>query len=390
MKRPSWTALIVVILLAAFGCGVSEPPPEEELIEDAFIEGDLPAVADPVDSGEAGGVLEIGTLLPIGGVLSGDLIFEPVDDTGTGFTSPFTLQIVPIDSEEIDDLLFSQSGWVDFPPEWDLISNVAAVLSLPRGDGTTQDTYGRAGLHPDGAIRVITFGGDDNFLETFVLDLEPVLGDPFEEWFLVPVTGANVGVDRDAGLEEADIAVFNILVEDFLAEYDSPGDFLWGFRLSGEMSAGAPDDTVTAESEIIGVDSGTYEGEAWIKMNLAGEIIVLDERKRYGVEFRTNEGDFIVAAYNVEPNGDIFSTSFCVGDDTPSCPGGVFPIVGAVGADGESLVFSYNVDAWDNATGPTHSAFVETGPADSPEDRTMVLFNGGERLPVRMDEADPC
>ena len=125
-------------------------------------------------------------------------------------------------------------------------------------------------------------------------------------------------------------------------------------------------------------------------MDLFGGIVAGEERKRYGVEFRTNDGDHIVAAYNVEPNGDIFSTSFCVGDETPSCPGGVFPIVGELGDDGMSLVFFYNVDAWDNATSPTYSAFVETGPADSPEDRTMVLFNGGERLPVRMDERDPC
>lgn len=385
MKRLSWAALIVVFVLAAFGCGTSEPPPDEEPIDLGIIEGDLPAVVDPVDSGEAGGVLEVGTLLPIGGVLSGDLIFEPVDDTGVGFTSPFTLQIVPVDSEALDKALFALLDGVEFPIEVDPMFDVAVILSQPRGDGTTQDTYGRAGLLPDESIRVITVGGDDSFLETYVLDFEPPPGVLFEDWFSVPVNGANAGVDRDTGLEEAIKNAY-----DFFARNTPSGDFRWGFRVTGEMSPGASEETVTAESEIIGVDSGTFEGSAWIKMDLFGAIVPAEERKRYSFDFRTNEGDHIVAAYNVEPNGDVFSTSFCVGDETPSCPGGVFPIVGELGDDGMSVVFSYNVDAWDNATDTTYSAFVETGPADSPEDRTVDFFVDGRRFPVLVDEKDPC
>ncbi len=390
MKRLSWTVLIAAaIVLTAFGCAGAPGPEEfEEIVEVGSIDGDEEIgvdPVDPVDSGEAGGVLEVGTLLPIGGVLSGDLNFEPVDDTGVGFTSPFTLQIVPLDFNLIDQAFFAMLEGMEFPAEVDPVFDVAVILSQPRGDGTTQDTYGRAGLLPDGAIRAITVGGDDNFLETFVLDFEPPPLDAFDGWTFVPVTGANVGVDRETTLEEAiDLAI------DFLAKNDRSGDFLWGFRVSGEMTSGAPEETAAGDSEIADVNSGTYEGEAWIKMDLFGGIVAGEERKRYGVEFRTNDGDHIVAAYNVEPNGDIFSTSFCVGDETPSCPGGVFPIVGELGDDGMSLVFFYNVDAWDNATNPTYSAFVETGPADFPEDRTTVLFNGGERLPVRMDERDPC
>ena len=390
MKRLSWTALIAAaIVLTAFGCA-GAPGPEEfdEIVEVGSIDGDEEIgvdPVDPVDSGEAGGVLEVGTLLPIGGVLSGDLNFEPLDDTGVGFISPITLQIVPVDSEALDQAFFALLDGVQFLTEADPMVDVAVILSQSRGDGTTQDTYGRAGLLPDESIRVITVGGDDSFFETYVLDFEPPPGVLFEDWFFVPVNGANTGVDRDTGLEEALKVAY-----DFLGGNSPAGDRLWGFHVNGEMSPGAAGETAAGESEIADLHSGTYEGEAWIKMDLFGGIVAGEERKRYGVEFRSNDGDLIVAAYNVEPNGDTFSTSFCVGDDTPSCPDGIFPIVGEVGADGESLVFSYNVDAWDNATGPTYSAFVETGPADSPEDRTMVLFNGGERLPVRMDEADPC
>lgn len=144
-----------------------------------------------------------------------------------------------------------------------------------------------------------------------------------------------------------------------------------------------------AESEITGVDSGVFEGEAWIKLNFAGPIVVDEERKRYSLEFRTNEDDLIVAAYNVEPGGDQFSTSFCIGE-TPSCPDGVFPIVGVPTETNDAIVFNFATDAFSNSTDPSYKAFVETGPADSPEDRTTVDFQGGERFSLLTVEKDPC
>lgn len=382
MRRLYWTTLIVAVALAIYGCGLTTEVPVED--EDEFDVAEEPTTTTLAveASGEAGGVLDIATLLPLGTELSGDLEFEATAGD-LFYTQPFTIQIVPPDSDEVDDkLLALLDAEID-----QLLKDLApldgaVVLTQPRGDGTDQTTFGRAGGLADGSLRLITGAEDDNFTEAFILDMEPCEAWPDCDHFTV--NGSSVGVSPEVGLGQALQHAVRVLAR-------NPPDeelLLWGSYVAGQMRQGNLPPQPSIAGEILDMSSGTYEGEQWIKMDLVGPIVVEQDLKRYSIEFRTNEEDLIIAAYNVEPGGDPFSTSFCVGQ-TPSCPDGIFGIVGEPNANNDSLVFRFAGDAFANSTDPTFAAFVEIGPADSPEDRVTFHFHDGERFPLLTDESDP-
>ncbi len=56
----------------------------------------------------------------------------------------------------------------------------------------------------------------------------------------------------------------------------------------------------------------------------------------------------------------------------------------------EDITFFLEGDAFDNSTGVTVSASVQTGSTDAPEELVTVDFQGGERFPLGTDERDPC
>lgn len=168
-----------------------------------------------------------------------------------------------------------------------------------------------------------------------------------------------------------------------------------GVEVDPTSGAAAETDTTSvvdvpdgAASEIAELDSGMHEGEQWIKLTLVGQIPEDQFKKRYSLEFRTNEEDLIVTSWNVIEGDDPFASSFCIGE-TPSCPDGIFPFGVVVGDNNDSLVFFLSGDAFANSTDPTVKAFVKTGTSDAPEDEVTTDFQGGERFPLLTDERDP-
>lgn len=156
---------------------------------------------------------------------------------------------------------------------------------------------------------------------------------------------------------------------------------------TGEDAA-TPDASREPAATITAVDSGVFQEESWIRFDLAAPMAAGEENQRYSIEFTTIEGDRIIAAYNVEPTGDPFSTSFCF-EETPSCPDGIFPIVAVPTDTSDALVFTFAIDAFANATNPSYRAFIEVGPSDAPQDRVVFDFQDGESFPLLTDERDP-
>jgi hypothetical protein len=236
---------------------------------------------------------------------------------------------------------------------------------------------------------VITASRGDTYLELYILDLEPCPGFP-DECQRYQVDGFNFGLSPN---EELDRAIESALA--FIEERERSLDaFTWAFAVDGEFVAEVPAEGTAApgdDADIVSLDSGTFEGRLFFKMDLGAPIPDPGEQviKEYTLWFRSNEGDLINTTWAVGPGSDPVASSFCVGA-TPSCPDGIFPFGVEVGDTVEDLTFFLEGDAFDNSTGVTVSASVQTGSADAPDDLVTVEFQGGERFPRGTEERDPC
>jgi hypothetical protein len=115
-----------------------------------------------------------------------------------------------------------------------------------------------------------------------------------------------------------------------------------------------------ADSQIDDVLNGVWDAERFVAVNLISPVT--DQKQQFNLEFRSNEGDDIFARFTPAEGS---TSSFCIGQ-TPSCPDGFFPIVAQVTEAGDSIIFRFAIDAFDNSSGVTIRTFIETGPDDAP------------------------
>jgi hypothetical protein len=146
-------------------------------------------------------------------------------------------------------------------------------------------------------------------------------------------------------------------------------------------------------SEIIGLDSGRWEGEFWFNVQLATSILARTEKssKAFEVWLHPDGGGVINLSYNMPAGGEPFVSSFCVGELSEVCPGGVFPVGAEVSEDGIKLTFKISGDSFPDPKIWQVSASVETEATDESEDLVeRVDYLEGQRFNLGTDERDPC
>jgi hypothetical protein len=144
-------------------------------------------------------------------------------------------------------------------------------------------------------------------------------------------------------------------------------------------------------SEILSLDMARSEGEYWVNMLLAHSIFAHTEKsgKAFEVWFHRDGGGVINLSYNLPAGGEPTVTSFCVGELSEECPGGVFPVRVEIGEDGIKLTFYVSGDSFPDPIEWRVSASVETEANSASEDPVRVDFQDGQRFPIGTDERDP-
>ena len=156
-----------------------------------------------------------------------------------------------------------------------------------------------------------------------------------------------------AAEEEVDPTEQTTIIEDATEPGDPSGE-----ALDEEDAGNVNSDAAVSDvgSPLVGLENGVWDEERVLRIDLAAPIA--DPTWLFELEFRSNENDRIIARFTPSEGS---TSSFCVGQ-TPSCPDGIFPIVGLMGSTGDALSFTFALDAFDNSTGVSIGASIKTGP----------------------------
>ena len=158
-----------------------------------------------------------------------------------------------------------------------------------------------------------------------------------------------------------------------------------------ESSSASADDEggVVELATLLPIESGRSEGHHWIKWTLDEPIPDPADQyiKSYNLFIRSAEDDVFGVGWNLPEEGEPFGTSFCL-DDKPNCNDGFVPIEWEIAPN--EIKFFIQEGTFGDATGLTISATIETGATEAPEDLVTETLADGARVPLGMEERDPC
>lgn len=184
--------------------------------------------------------------------------------------------------------------------------------------------------------------------------------------------------------EEGDVA------EEITVEEEQVGTTLSSDDAGSEDDPSEEDGAGVLEiATLLPVESGTFEGQHWIKWKLDAPIA--DPAKvhiTYQLNIRSAEDDVFGVGWTIPVDEEPFASGFCL-DDRPNCADGIVPVGVDIGPEGDELIFRIPEGTFGNATGLRFGAFIQTFASADANPVTEDVADGAV-VPLGTEEGDPC